>query len=209
MKPWIRWTVGILAILIGAWALAALLGVLAAQSESQDDRRRLNAEVDELSALVSALNDQALANKAALREANRRLREAGQEPVEVPETDEALDGVPGPPGERGERGPAGSKGERGEQGNPGDDGIGRPGEQGAQGAPGEPGPQGPQGEPGPQGPKGDAGPAGPQGPAGPGIAAGSYICGDGSYMTGFTVDGSGSVTIACRPLPSSPSPERH
>lgn len=208
MKIWIRWTAGIIAVLVGAWALATLLGVLATQGESQKDRERLNSQVADLSTLVGTLNDQALANKTALKEANRRLRDAGEDPVDLPDVDDGTDGVPGVPGERGPEGEPGDSGDDGRPGMPGDPGDdGRPGEQGAPGPVGPVGPAGPQGPPGADstvpGPKGDQGPPGPAGPAGT-VQPGGYLCGEGEYLAGFSVSPEGGVTLTCRPLPTTP-----
>jgi hypothetical protein len=60
--------------------------------------------------------------------------------------------------------------------------------------------------PGPMGPAGPAGAdstvPGPQGIRGPEGTArpGDYACADGEYMTGFTIDAEGAVTLACQSL---------
>lgn len=122
------------------------------------------------------------------REANRRLRAAGEPVVPLPdvETESPRDVVPGPagppgvqgpvgpPGAAGDRGPRGFQGLFGDVGSPGPSGLpGDAGAQGPRGEPGTPGQSGPPGEPGaagppgPEGPPGDPGPAGPAGPPGP------------------------------------------
>lgn len=130
-------------------------------------------------------------------------------------------GVPGIQGVRGLPGPAGPRGLPGADGEDGRDGAtGPPGEPGAGGPPGPPGPPGEPGQdgtdgaPGPEGPPGPAGadstvpgPEGPRGPQGePGTAVpGAYLCPAGEYMTGFTVDEAGAVTLTCATLPADPS----
>ena len=57
------------------------------------------------------------------------------------------------------------------------------------------------GPPGPQGPEGPSGPAGQDGEDGQDMQAGTYSCGDGEYVHGFTVNEDGSVTLDCQPVP--------
>ncbi len=148
-------------------AFMAAIGVLLAwvlyqQDQSADARTQQASEIEALSSAVS--------------EANDRLQESGQEPVDVPRSSPGERGEQGDQGEQGERGepgepgPRGSAGPAGEVGPKGDTGAAGPagkngaaGKDGSTGVAGEPGPQG---EPGAQGPAGPAGPAGPEGPAG-------------------------------------------
>lgn len=141
-------------------------------------------------------------------------------PTAEPEEPQIVLGAPGP---QGERGPAGVQGPQGRTGPPGETGPrgplgprGEPGQDGVAGAPGADGATGaagPQGEPGPQGiqgPQGEPGAdstvPGPQGARGPQGTAqpGTYTCPDGEYMTGFTVDVEGAVTLACKPFTAPP-----
>lgn len=141
-------------------------------------------------------------------------------PVAGPMGPEGAQGVPGIQGVRGEPGPAGVQGPQGRTGPPGETGppgpvgaAGDDGENGAAGpagADGAVGPPGPQGEPGPQGAQGPIGPPGPagadstvpgpQGIRGPQGTAqpGTYACPDGEFMTGFSIDMDGAVTLACQ-----------
>lgn len=206
MKRGLKWAAVALVVLVGAWMVTSVLTLAANQRESIEDRERLANSVLEL--------------QAALEDANRKLAQLGQAPVatpDVPEVDEPVVGpagergpmgLTGPQGERGPAGPPGPAGSPGPQGVPGEDGrpgeVGPPGPVGPAGPRGEPGPAGPRGEQGPKGEPGDPGPAGPQGEPGPqgpaGTAqAGSYSCGDGEVLTGFTVHNDGAVTVACRP----------
>lgn len=103
-------------------------------------------------------------------------------------------GPPGPPGVQGPPGPMGPPGFNGLDGRNGTNGRnGAQGAPGAAGVPGEQGPVGPQGPPGPQGPQGSA-------------TAGTYDCGDGRYVEGFTIGPAGAVSLDCEALPQ-PEPE--
>jgi hypothetical protein len=140
-------------------------------------------------------------------------------------------GPPGPQGERGFTGAQGIQGRtgpgptaaqiaaavddwcsagmcRGEAGDRGQAGVDSTvaGPQGSQGEPGQdstvPGPAGPAGQDGEDG--ADSTIPGPQGIRGPQGTAkpGTYACPDGEFMTGFTVDPDGAVTLACQdPIP--------
>ncbi|GAA4075793.1 collagen-like protein [Nocardioides kongjuensis] len=143
--------------------------------------------------------DDALATAQALAEQVRLL---GQQPVVEPDDPPA--GAPGAPGLRGPMGPPGPRGAscveelgyprcRGAAGS-----AGATGATGQAGVDGAAGPAGKDGKDGAQGPQGDPGPAGPQGPAGTAVP-GTYSCPAGEVMTGFTVAGDGSVSLACQP----------
>lgn len=163
--------------------------------------------------LVVRVNDMQATNTAqdaAIREANERLVDAGEPPVTVPPTpSEPEQGEPGETGEAGPAGPAGPRGLPGVDGTDGQDGKRGPrgftGIDGTQGPPGADGATGPQGAQGPQGPKGEAGPPGPAGEQGPQGATGpagtanpgTYNCGDGQVLIGFTVNGDGGVSLNC------------
>lgn len=144
----------------------------------------------------------------------------------VPDAEEVIESVPGPvgatgvpgtPGPAGPPGPPGIPGDNGEDGEPGEDGkrgprgrTGQPGSNGTNGEPGqpgidgengqdgEPGPPGPPGPPGQPGEDGADGTRGPQGTAQPG----TYQCGEGEYVRGFTVEEGGSVILDCEPVPA-------
>lgn len=113
-------------------------------------------------------------------------------------------GPQGPPGPRGfigpmgPQGPDGTNGRNGVDGTNGVDGVnGLPGADGARGSDGAQGPVGPQGEPGKDGKDGKDGQDGQ-------IASGTYQCGEGQYLAGFTVGAGGSVTVDCRNLIPTP-----
>lgn len=120
------------------------------------------------------------------------------------------DGDDGAPGARGEPGQDGTQGPPGPPGAPGADGVdGATGEPGADGKDGQDGATGPEGPPGPAGADStEPGPEGPRGPQGPpGTAApGAYQCPAGEYVTGFTVDDAGVVTLTCAAFPGSDPP---
>lgn len=189
---------------------------------------RYGSDLDDARADRAALAKAVEANSDALRDANRRLEDAGEPTVPVPPSptvepgpqgEPGAAGVQGPPGPQGPAGEAGKRGPRGFTGLDGPRGLpgaqGPAGEIGLTGATGPAGPQGeqgPRGEPGPKGEPGETGPVGPQGPQGevgpqgpPGTAQpGTYLCADGFYVHGFTVDVTGAVTLDCQPLPTFP-----
>jgi hypothetical protein len=192
----------VLAILVAGLVLMLLIGVRL-YVLSQNDREQAE-QIGRLEGTNSAQDE-------ALAEANRRLEEAGEPPVEVPatpapgeqgETGEQGDtGETGPRGLTGATGPQGPRGEAGKRGPRGFTGIDGPvgpaGPAGADGATGPQGPQGPKGEPGPPGADGEQGPQGERGPAGtanPGV----YQCPDGHVLTGFTISEGGGVTLSCQ-----------
>ena len=164
----------VLVVVVLVLVLVALIGVRFYALNGNDQAQ--NREIGELS---SANN----AQDRALREANRRLEQAGQPQVPVPDTG----GAPilttaalvaaltvycaeptalcvGPRGPQGPAGESGMTGKRGPRGFTGLDGpVGPVGDPGKPGQNGSDGGQGPQGPPGPQGPKGDPGPQGPAG----------------------------------------------
>lgn len=168
---------------------------------------------DTVTDLRSALQQQQSTNTAqdeALKEANRRLAEAGQPPVSVPPSpaEPGATGATGQQGPRGYPGPQGATGATGATGPAGARGprglTGATGATGNQGVAGPPGPQGPTGEPGHDGKDGAAGERGPQGeqgPAGPpgSVTPGDYLCADGQVMTGFSVHADGSANVVCQP----------
>ncbi|WP_436700986.1 hypothetical protein [Nocardioides sp. BYT-33-1] len=188
----------IVAVAVGAWIIAFVLGLAANQSESRADRARMTEKIANLEATAKVRD-------ATIAELQKRCADAaGCTPVVVPEA------IRGATGDRGIQGPVGPPGPRGEscveelglRTCRGDDGAnGATGEPGANGADGTPGKDGAAGKDGAQGPQGDPGPAGPAGPQGPAGTAqpGSYSCPDGEVMSGFTVAADGSVSITCRP----------
>jgi len=144
---------------------------------------------------------------------------AGPIGPEGPQGIPGIQGVRGPPGPTGLRGVPGADGENGRDGEDGS--TGPPGAPGADGADGEPGPAGQNGADGEDGTDGENGAAGPEGPSGPAGADGApgpegprgpqgtaqpgeYLCPAGEYMTGFTVDEQGAVTLVCQPIPGPP-----
>lgn len=128
-----------------AWAIVVLIAVLLLGWI-------VNTNVQQSDQLTAQQATNA-AQDAALDEANRRLIEAGEQPVPTPEPGPA--GAVGQPGATGATGASGPRGPRGPQG-----------VRGEPGATGKAGAVGPQGPSGPQGPKGEPGAAGQQGPAG-------------------------------------------
>jgi hypothetical protein len=159
------------ALMAAGFVIALLVAVLALFRVSSAE-----GAIATLQVKASRNADASNANADALREANTRLTDAGEDPVEIP--------VPGPIGPAGQAGAAGEpgvngvdgaegvQGPQGEQGGPGasgSDGLqgppGAAGSDGSNGADGKngsdgstvQGPAGPQGDRGEQGPKGDAG----------------------------------------------------
>lgn len=186
------------------------------------------AQVAETSAvsLAQQLQDECETN-GELRIDGRDLCERADEVVERSPEVAGPAGPPGPQGERGYTGAQGVQGRlgpRGEVGPPGPVGprgvagpAGPAGPQGATGAEGQAGPAGPRGEPGPQGiqgPQGEPGAdstvPGPQGARGPQGTAqpGTYACPDGEYVSGFTVDAEGAVTLTCKSLTPPVTPQK-
>lgn len=167
-------TIGVWVIVVLVIAIIAAMMVLIVQltKDTQELEQRTDASRADRNAMRHDLDTQ----QAALAEANRRLRRAGEDPVSTPEAKddpvEKIIPLPGPRGLRGlpgEDGRDGSDGRtvRGENGSAGSSGAdGESGAPGAKGDTGAPGPAGPAGEPGPAGPGGPAGPPGPAGPAG-------------------------------------------
>lgn len=194
----IKFVGAVVAIGAGAWAIAFILGLAANQNESSRDRADLRAQLEHA---TEQLDQQG----KALDDANARLVQLGEEPVDAspPSVPPVLQGRRGLScvedlGYSLCRGPQGPVGEKGKPGDDGSDGVGVPGETGAPGQAGKDGTAGKDGSQGPQGEPGPAGPAGPPGPAGAAVP-GSYSCPDGEVMSGFTVAADGSVSIACRP----------
>lgn len=192
MKNFGKGVVAVVVILVVAWVIATMLDLLATRKDSVEDRKNLNTE-------VAALTDKSAANEAALKEANKRLRQAGEKPVDTPDV-EADDDTPttviieGTPGKRGP-GCIEEIGREKCRGDKGDDSE-VPGPSGANGQNGAdsqvPGPVGPIG---PQGPKGDS-IKGDPGPAGRGIT--DLQCGDDGRWTVTYTDGTTSDAGMCR-----------
>ncbi len=174
----LKWVV-IAAVMIALVGLVMAFETLNRRADEADrDRREL--------ARANVVQDQTISSQAdALSKANDRLKDAGEQPVTVPEATEPVAGPAGstgPQGERGAtgpRGPVGPAGEsivgpRGERGPRGFDGsdstlpgpVGPAGSNGQQGPKGDPGEMGPAGVKGDTGATGDRGPAGEQGPRG-------------------------------------------
>lgn len=198
------------AIVVFAWLLAAAVllalvwlsaRVTTLTQESHDADERSAQSAADRADLRHLLEQQA----AALDDANAKLVELGQAPVEQPEIPPAPSSpLQGPPGPQGPVGPGGPRGPscveelgypkcRGDQG-----AAGTAGTQGQQGDQGPAGKDGVDGKDGAQGPQGEPGPAGPPGPAGTALP-GTYSCPAGEVLTGFTVAGDGSVSLACQP----------
>jgi hypothetical protein len=176
---WGAWTVGLLIVGVIIWMMWLLFTL-------QDDVARADSDRDALREANTAQDATIATQQSALDKANQRLRDAGEQPVPVPEVPDAVPGPAGAPGARGPagasivgpvgpRGPAGAAGKSvvgppgpagpvGPAGADGDSIVGPKGEAGAPGPKGEAGAAGPKGEPGANG---DTGPTGPVGPAGP------------------------------------------
>lgn len=180
------------ALAVGAWLVAGLVLILIVWmlviiSRLSHDAVETQGELDEAKGqargVFAELTEANVAQDEALKEANRRLRNAGKRPVPTPATPEVVIG------ERGQSGATGETGARGLRGEPGADGRsivgpagppGRPGSDGVDGQSivGPPGPVGRTGDTGKDGqsitgPKGDTGDRGPEGPAGPAGPAGA------------------------------------
>lgn len=126
--------------------------------DSKADRERLHEEIDEA--------------VAALNEANERLMNAGEAPVDPEKVKgnagpRGATGLSGPRGKPGPPGKSGAPGKDGSQGRPGASVTGPPGSPGSPGADGDDGPPGAAGPPGKDGKDGAPGKDGAQGPAGP------------------------------------------
>jgi hypothetical protein len=187
-----------LALLLLVWLVGSVI-VLAIRTNHNGDK-------------IDSLQSTNAAQDEALKEANRRLEQAGEPTVAVPDTpapspqpgEPGASGEPGAmgprgyPGATGATGPQGPEGKRGPRGFTGLDGpVGVKGDPGATGQQGEQGPPGPQGDPGPKGEQGNQGPQGDTGPAGT-ANPGTYSCPDGQVVVGFTVSGDGSVNLSCQ-----------
>lgn len=154
---WGAWTVGVLIVGIiiwMMWLLATLQDDVAQGGRDRDALRDANAAQD---ATIAA-------QESALEQANRRLRDAGEAPVLVPEAPEPVPGPAGAAGEPGARGPAGPPGAsiigpRGPAGRDGRTVVGPPGPAGDDGDDGDDGAT----ITGPKGDKGDTGAAGKDG----------------------------------------------
>ncbi len=175
------------ALTIGAWVvalavIALIVWMLATIGRLSDDAVQTQEELDtakgQAGEVFESLTETNAAQDAALAEANRRLRRAGEAPVTTPPSPEVVVGEPGATGAtggRGGRGPAGPTGATGPTGPRGATGAtGATGPAGERGLTGAVGPTGKAGEPGPPGVDGDdgvdaegfIGPAGPAGPQG-------------------------------------------
>jgi len=124
---------------VGALFLALLVWLVVTVADQSDQIRE-----------TQAVNQ---AQDSALAEANRRLTDAGEQPVPTPSA--------GPAGEPGQVGPVGPVGPQGVRGP-----IGARGLQGIRGAAGEDGAEGSTGATGATGAQGETGETGEQGPAG-------------------------------------------
>jgi hypothetical protein len=203
------------------WLLGVFVSVLALASVGYIVVKvlQLNDSVQTLQVANTNQDATLAAQEAALREANRRLQQAGGTPVAVPETPppapardgavgaQGARGLVGPVGAPGATGPSGARGPRGLDGAPGPVGetgpAGVPGSSGSKGEKGDTGPQGPKGETGDRGPAGADGAdgaTGPQGPAGQ-IPDQTWDCPAGQYESGGDVTG-GVVTPHCTDLPA-------
>lgn len=161
MKENLRATGKVVAFVLFVLALAAgAIWILNQLAADDDQRAQQQAEI--------------VALQAGLDEANDRLAEQGEPPVDVPDIDPGAEPPPPPqvilgqPGPQGERGPAGVRGP-----------------QGRTGPPGEIGPPGPVG---PRGKTGDVGATGATGAPGRGIQ--SMQCATGGWIITYT-DGLG------------------
>lgn len=147
-------TLRVLKWIVVAAVVLAILGCVAAFTEISHRLDAADRDRADLAEYNASQDDVIAAQKSALEQANRRLREAGENPVSVPESPEPIPGPAGETGERGERGPAGPAGASivGPRGPAGDDGTdGRDGTEGSDGQAGA---------------KGDTGATGPAGAAG-------------------------------------------
>ncbi|MGL5830444.1 MAG: hypothetical protein ACRC0L_12875 [Angustibacter sp.] len=182
---WLMCAIAVVGTVVYAFVRAAALGDVV-EAERAELQRAAAVQED----LRGALADQ----RSALREANRRLRDA--DAPQVPEPASPRDarpqaGVQGPPGPAGKsvvgpRGPRGAPGEalRGPTGRPGASIVGPPGAPGKSIA----------GVPGEAGAKGETGERGPEGPAGPPGADGTSV---GGFTFAVPLEGGGTVTVTC------------
>lgn len=195
-----KFAAAVVAVAVGAWVIAFVLGLAANQNESSRDRADLRKQLGQATAQLDRQGK-------ALDDANARLIQLGEEPVQQPAERPSVPSVL-----QGRRGLScveelgyplcrGPKGGTGDHGKPGTDGAtGLDGEPGANGADGAPGKNGADGKDGAQGPQGEPGPAGPAGPAGTALP-GNYACPDGQYLNGFAISGDGSVSLSCQTVP--------
>lgn len=205
MKRALRWIGAVVAVAIGAWMIASVVGFAA----SQRDARASQAE---LARQIEALEARGVARDAALDEANRRLESLGGQPVaqpdEIPAPTSDLVPIPGPMGPRGlscveELGLLPCRGDQGKPSTvPGPSGADStvPGPKGEDST--VPGPKGDKGEPGE---KGDPGETGPSGPPGRGVA--SLSCGDDGRWAVTYTDGTTEDAGACRVIAAPPNEE--
>lgn len=167
---WMKWIVTLCLLIAMVGLVVAFFHISSRLDESTSD-------VDALADYNASQDSTIAAQQTALDRANKRLREAGKAPVEVPDQPEPIPGPAGEPGADGDpgpRGPAGADGvsivgPRGPVGPAGE--TGPPGSDGLPGKAGAPGPAGPAGAAGKDstvaGPKGETGARGEQGPPGP------------------------------------------
>lgn len=191
----LAWIAVVVVLLLVVWLAARVLTLSDAVGEAEE--RATSSALDRRD-LRGLLEQQG----TALDDANDKLVQLGEDPVESPPVTIPTPTLPlqGPQGPRGLMGPRGVPGDDGDDGRKGTDGT-----TGQVGTAGATGPQGPQGPAGEKGEKGDTGPAGPSGPAGPPgpagtITPGSASCPAGEYATGITVAADGSLSLACAPV---------
>lgn len=200
-------TLAVLAWVVGLLVLGLVAYLLLSLSRLGGDYDQLEERADTGRADRADLREDLTEQQAALDKANRRLINAGEQPVTEPDLPQQ--GEQGLPGLRGLscveelgltacQGPRGATGRQGKGGQDGEDGRTVVG---PQGEPGESvtGPQGPPGESitGPPGPKGDTGPAGANGaPGKDGRGITAVRCVDGVFVVDYsdgtsqTVEGS-------------------
>lgn len=194
MKRWMKWAAAVAAVLAGAWVIATLFGVLAAQQESREDRAQLERQVDQLTA--QARKDRAVSE--ALKQQIQNLGESpAVEPSDVPDDADVVV-IPGQKGERGEScieeiGYPRCRGAAGREGNAGTDGADSV----------EPGPAG---APGKDGTDGVDGKDGAPGADGRGIT--DAKCGDDDHWTLWWSDGTTSDGGLCRVAPGNSGEKR-
>ncbi|UUW88475.1 collagen-like protein [Pimelobacter simplex] len=200
MKLWMKVTAAVGAVLVGAWLVSTVLGLVASQAEQKRSREEL---IEDFEKQLAEVRADGQANEAALAAANAQLVRLGEEPIEAPPVavspQQGPMGPGGPPGPRGPRGP-GCVEQLGLEPCQGDDGASGP--TGPTGTVGQTGAQGPEGKTGPAGPPGERGPDGPPGAPGAPGAEGRGItrtfCGeDGRWSITYT-DGTTTDGGACR-----------
>ena len=203
MKAWQKWLAATVAVFVGAWFIATLLGVVADQQDQRQSRAEL---VRDFEAQIAEVRADGQANKAALEEANRRCNRAEDcTPVPAPDPIDDAEVQDGEIQEPEIQEPEQQERERQDPEVQQDE---RPGADGAAGQScvaelGLEQCRGPKGDTGDKGTDGKEGPAGPAGPVGT-ARPGTYLCPDGEYQRGLTITDAGDVVLACAPLPLLP-----